>query len=161
MNVQPHLLELAELRSYFEIPPPEGEQDEKYTFAKLIIGGEVLYGSNWKKTKPGAASKHVGLNDDMKEFIEELAMETHVEGKGFFWGQVPKHAETDAILTAYDKGLTAQHKTGVLITDRPVCPFCRRADGLPRLLGLLGIESLMIYDPENPQGFQVRPSGNV
>ena len=117
--------------------------------ALLEIGGRTLYGMN---------AQGAGMPRRFREFFSELAPE--VAGKGFALGSTGhlSHAEADALIQAYDRGLTREHKAARMYVDREVCSrYCMNRGGLPRLLLLVGIDQLHVYDPTRLDGVLVTP----
>ena len=108
------------------------------TVARLEIGEKVVYGTN--SGGAGRATKDIKM---MKELLKQVQEKAPHQTTMF-------HAETDALLEAYSKGLSG--KEASLFVDRKLCGFCGGATGevgsLRQILPLLGIEKLTIWAPD-------------
>lgn len=121
------------------------------TFVRLDIDGETVYGSN--TSAGGRPMEQVKM---MKQLLKEVyGVAPHME--------VMKHAEADALLDAYSKGLKGRE--AVLYVDKALCTWCGGKDGtggsLKRLLPLLGIEKLTVWTMDETgqvRNFEIKPA---
>ena len=133
---------IAQLRQ--ELNLPNAQSKAPYVFAILYLGPHEVYGMNTY----GVDGRAAGLPRETRQFLNQLSGAAHADMKRFSFGSTGSlaHAEGDALATAYSAGYTSQHKIGTLFVDKPVCGLCRGTAGLPRLLGLIGMQEVSVYE---------------
>lgn len=109
--------------------PPAGSDTDKSTLAKFISPQGESMGSNGRTG---------GRPFEEREAIRIMIKEIYSKAPG---QTAMGHAEADALLDAYNKGLTGEN--GVLVVDRRMCGFCNSS--LKNILQFLHIETLTIY----------------
>lgn len=118
--------------------PTASQAGDKSTVALLKIGSQHVYGSN---------SSTTGLPMYTIRFVKELLSDVY--GKSSHM-EVLKHAEADALISAFDKGIKAYSAT--MYVDRKPCGFCSGRDfnggSLKRLFPLLGLQTLTMWAPD-------------
>ncbi len=122
--------ELAEYRRSLGLPS-SGSQVDKFTIAKLEIGGETFFGIN-KSDNPHRREIRLNVNPITKT-----------------------HAEADAFEQAYDRGVKS--KKARLTVDRDLCAACGLRGGVNSMAWQLGIEELEIIASSGSKTIIVKP----
>jgi len=127
-NVSTAFDDLEKTRKSLSVAP-SGSEGDKSTLAKYISPQGESFGSNGS-----TGGRPFVPREDIRRMIKEM------------YGKAPGqttmgHAEADALLDAYNKGLISDN--GVLVVDRKLCGFCNSS--LKNLLPFLNIKRLTIY----------------
>jgi hypothetical protein len=133
--------EIAEFRRGVTLPPARTASGNP-TISRLDIAGEEVYGASISAASPSRTREEVRI---MQELIEG------VYGTAPF-GVVMEHAEADAIISAFNRNLSAE--SAFMHVDRPLCGFCESS--LRRILPLINMRELTIYQmvPETGEFWQ-------
>ena len=155
MNPIPVFQKIVRTREQLNLP--NVLSNAPYTLAILQLGPHEVYGMNTY----GQDGRAAGLPKGVRQFMNDLCGATQSRGKQFSFGISGSlaHAEGDALVTAWNNGLTKDFKQGVMFVDREVCPLCRGPGGLPRLLTIIGMQHVIVYElldfPASYNCFQV------
>ena len=118
--------------------PIATQKGDNHTVALLKIAGQHIYGSN---TSTG------GLPMYTVRFVKELLKDSFGTAAHM---EVLKHAEADALITAFDKNIKAN--SAVMYVDRKPCDFCGGKNfsggSLKRLFPLVGLQELTMWAPD-------------
>lgn len=123
--------DIASFRQSLGLPAAGTEAGKKWTVARLDVDGTQIYGLNGGL--PGA--------DDAAKFLQDLA---HASGRKGPTTQFVRHAEGDALVQAFNRGI-GEGKNLVLYVDAVPCRFCQNS--FENMRRLMGAESLTVLGP--------------